>query len=158
MPQQIIPPYRDLVADGFIAELEGVEPVARNGAVTQSDYRAAQDFFQLLLQRFDVVERVRVFDLLADDENGGGELAGPFPVRPTVAQIAAKSTSGPPASPHTVHAALVIEPSTSAHMRVVSYCSSWIWPVLSTMMETSFPPLIALYDLIFPDGTSRICE
>jgi hypothetical protein len=38
------------------------------------------------------------------------------------------------------------------------YCSSLIWPLLSTMRDTSLPFLTALNDWIFPAGMARICE
>ncbi len=66
----------DLVAHEFIAELEGIQPVATDGAVAQPDHHAAQDRFQLVLKFVKGVQRFGVFHALADIENGGCELAG----------------------------------------------------------------------------------
>src|ERR1700756_4947445 len=68
MPQQIFPAHRDLVADEFIAELEGLQPVATEGPAAQADHRAAQDFFQFLLQHLDVVDAMGVLDLFAEGQ------------------------------------------------------------------------------------------
>jgi hypothetical protein len=45
VPLQIIPAHANLVANKFIAELERIEPVARDGTVAQSYHRAARDAF-----------------------------------------------------------------------------------------------------------------
>ena len=68
--------HADLVAHEFIAELESIQPVARDGAVAQADHHAAQDGFEFVLQRVERIQRIGVFHPLADVENGGRELAG----------------------------------------------------------------------------------
>jgi hypothetical protein len=48
--------------------------------------------------------------------------------------------------------------AASSAQGVNRYCSSLIWPRLSTMTDTSLPFLTALNVLIFPAPFSRICE
>ena len=76
VPLEMFAAHADLVAHEFIAELEGVQPVAGDGAVAQADHHAAQDRFQFVLQFVEGVEDLGVFHPLADIENGGRELAG----------------------------------------------------------------------------------
>jgi hypothetical protein len=52
---QVIATHADLIADEFVAELERIE---------------------LVLQRIDRIQRIGVFDPLADVENGGRRFAG----------------------------------------------------------------------------------
>jgi hypothetical protein len=76
VPLQVIAAHADLVAHEFVAELERIQPVGRNGAVAQADHRAAKNLLEFVLQGLDRVERIGVFDSLTDVENGGREFAG----------------------------------------------------------------------------------
>src|SRR5271167_1472009 len=73
---QALAPHADLVTDEFVAELERVQPLGGDGAVTQSDHHAAKDAFELLLQGFERIQRIGMLDPLADVENRGRKLAG----------------------------------------------------------------------------------
>src|ERR1700761_7263954 len=66
----------ELAAHELIAELEGLQTVAADGAVAQADDHAAQDSFQLLLDGLELVHGAGVLDLFADHENGGRKPAG----------------------------------------------------------------------------------
>src|SRR4051794_14512368 len=73
VPLEVIAAHADLVAHEFIAELESIQPVARNGAVAQPYHRAPQDRLEFVLQLVERVEALGVFHPLADIENGGGK-------------------------------------------------------------------------------------
>ncbi len=81
MTFQIVPAHADLVADELVAQLEGVEPVGTDRAVPEADDGTAQDPLQLILQAFQLIERVGVLDPLADVEDGGGEPRWPSRAR-----------------------------------------------------------------------------
>jgi hypothetical protein len=72
---EIVAAHADLVADELVAELEGVEPVGTDRAVPETYDRAAQNALQLVLETFELVQRMGVLDAFADVENGGGKLA-----------------------------------------------------------------------------------
>ena len=72
-PLQMLAPHADLVADEFIAELECIEPVGTDRAVSQPHDGSAQDRFELVLQAFELIERMGVLNALADIEDGGGK-------------------------------------------------------------------------------------
>jgi len=76
VPFQVIAAHGDLVAHEFISELERFQPVAADGVVAQSDHRAPKDGFEFVLQSFKRIQRIGVFNSLADVENGGRQLAG----------------------------------------------------------------------------------
>src|SRR5579864_7999093 len=74
VPFEMVAVHADLVAYQFVAEPEGVESIAGNGAVTQANDRAAKDILQFALQLLQRLQRIGVFHPLADIENGGREL------------------------------------------------------------------------------------
>ena len=76
VPLQVIAAHADLVAHEFIAQLEGIEAVARDRAVAQAYHRAAQDRFELVLQCIELVDRLGMLHPLADIENGGRQFTG----------------------------------------------------------------------------------
>src|ERR1700687_2965168 len=61
VPLQVIAAHADLVAHEFVAELERIQPVGRNGAVAKADHRAAKNLLEFVLQGLDRVQRIGVF-------------------------------------------------------------------------------------------------
>src|SRR6202171_4983761 len=76
VPPEMIAAHADLVAHEFIAELERVQPVARDGAVAQAYHRAPQYSLEFVLQFIERLDALGVRHPLADIEDGGRKLAG----------------------------------------------------------------------------------
>src|SRR5260370_32848084 len=75
VPLQMVAAHADLVAHEFIAELERVQPVARDSAVAQAYHRAAQYPLEFVLQLVERIEGFGVLHPLADIEDGSRKLA-----------------------------------------------------------------------------------